>query len=123
MDEDLPADFLFGCRNLYLMSIHPFDFDKINSKEYQKIIAVAKKHIAKFGVRNFTGFTAESQYGVYVWAAYITLKLENKNPELLSFLNDQMTLREHCIEVVLREEIPSLPDKIVQNKLAFISNL
>ena len=123
MDQDLSADFLFGCRNLYLMSIHPFDFDKIDSKEYQGIIAVAKKHITKFGVRNFAGFTAESQYRVYVWAAYLTLKLENNNPAILSYLNDEITIRDHCIEVVFRKEIPPLTDKIIQNKQAFISNL
>ena len=123
MDEDLPADFLFGCRNLYLMSIHPFDFDKIDSKEYQGIIAVAKKHITKFGVTNFAGFTAESQYRVYVWAAYLTLKLENNNPAILSFLNNGITIREHCIEVVSLREIPPLSDKINQNKKDFISNL
>ena len=123
MDEDLPADFLFGCRNLYLMSIHPFDFDKIDSKEYQGIIAVAKKYITKFGVTNFAKFTADSQYRVYVWAAYLTLKLENNNPAILSFLNKGITIKEHCIEVVSRREIPPLTDRINQNKKDFISNL
>ncbi|GAA4327436.1 hypothetical protein GCM10023115_24660 [Pontixanthobacter gangjinensis] len=105
------------------MSIHPFDFDKIDSKEYQGIIAVAKKHITKFGVTNFAGFTAESQYRVYVWAAYLTLKLENNNPAILSFLNKGITIKEHCTEVVSRREIPPLTDRINQNKKDFISNL
>ena len=58
------TDFLFGCKNLYNLSIHPFDFDKSDRNEYKQLIELGKEIITKDGIQSFAGFVSEYQYRV-----------------------------------------------------------
>ncbi|TXK74163.1 hypothetical protein [Mesonia sp. K4-1] len=110
------TDFLFGCKNLYLASIHPFDFDKRNLNEYKQIVELGKELLAQRGIQNFLGYLMESQYRVSVWASMIAIEYGNpKQDEILS-LSGTKTIIDCCLECIMQNEINSLSAEIIENK-------
>ena len=114
------TDFLFGCKNLYLASIHPFDFDKRNLNEYKQIINLGKELLAQRGIQNFLGYLMEPQYRVSVWASMIAI--EHGNPKIDEILNlsGNKTIIDSCLECIMQNEISSLSDEIIENKKKWI---
>ncbi|WP_189702688.1 hypothetical protein, partial [Subsaximicrobium wynnwilliamsii] len=110
------TDFLFGCKNLYFASIHPFDFDKINLKEYQQNIKLGKELLAQRGIQNFLGYLMESQYRVAVWASMIALEYGNPKKDELLNISGTKTIINSCLECIMGDEINSLSAEIVDNK-------
>ncbi len=118
--RDLPAEFLFGCKNLYWMSIHPFDFDKKDTPEYKGIIDAGKSLLESRGVQSFIGFIYEYQYRVDIWAAIIILKYGLPELNDIIEINQEQRIGEACIETINKDEIEPLTDLILENKKNFI---
>ena len=110
------TDFLFSCKNLYLESIHPFDFDKRNLNQYKQIVELGKELLAQRGIQNFLGYLMESQYRVSVWASMIAIEYgEPKQNEILN-LSGTETIINSCLECIMQNEINSLSAEIIENK-------
>lgn len=110
------TDFLFSCKNLYLASIHPFDFDKSNHIEYKKTLEFGKAILAQIGIQSFLGYLMESQYRVSVWASMIALEYgKSKEDEILN-LSGTETIVDSCLECIMQDEIDPLSAEIVENK-------
>ena len=110
------TDFLFGCKNLYLASIHPFDFDKRNLNEYKQIVELGKELLAQRGIQNFLGYLMEYQYRVSVWASMIALEYGKPKQDEILTLNGKETIINSCLECIMKNEIEPLPAKIIENK-------
>ncbi|MGC1631652.1 MAG: hypothetical protein WA749_06000 [Gelidibacter sp.] len=110
------TDFLFGCKNLYLASIHPFDFDKKNLNEYKQIIELGKELLAQRGIQNFLGYLMEYQYRVSVWASMIALEYGKPKQNEILDLSGTETIIDSCLECIMQDEINPLPAEIIENK-------
>ena len=110
------TDFLFGCKNLYLTSIHPFDFDKSNLIEYKQILELGKEILAEIGIQNFLGYLMESQYRVSVWVSMIALEYGKPNKDEILNLSGTKTIVDSCLECIMQDEIDPLSAEIVENK-------
>ena len=115
------ADFLFGCKNLYLASIHPFDFDKRKLNEYKRIIKLGKEPLAQRGIQNFLGYLMEPQYRVSVWASMIALEYGNPKKDEILNLSGTKTIIDSCLECIMQNEISPLSDEIMENKKKWIN--
>jgi len=115
MNKRDSADFLFGCKNLYVLSIHPFDSTKTESKEYKELIKVGKEIMSQIGVQRFAGFMRDYQYRVDKWAAKIILEFGK--------LTFKSALVDSCLEQILRDEIESLPPKILNYRNKWIKSI
>ena len=115
------TDFLFGCRNLYLSSIHPFDFDKRNLSEYKQIVELGKELLAQRGIQNFLGYLMESQYRVPVWASMIAIEYGNPKQDEILNLSGTKTIIDSCLECIMQNEINSLSAEIIENKKKWIN--
>ena len=119
--SDKGTDFLFGCKNLCLASIHPFDFDKRNLKEYKQIVEIGKELLAQRGIQNFLGYLMESKYRVSVWASMIAIEYgKPKRDEILN-LSGKKTIVDSCLECIMQNEINSLSAEIIENKKKWIN--
>lgn len=115
------TDFLIGCKNLYLASIHPFDFDKRNMDEYKQIIELGKELLAQRGIQKFLGYLMESQYRTSVWASMIAIEFgKPKQNEILN-LSGTNTIINSCLECIMQDEINSLSTEIIENKKKWIN--
>jgi len=118
---DLPTnekgtDFLFSCKNIYLSSIHPFDFDKRNLTEYKQLIEIGKELLVQRGIQNFLNYLMESQYRVSIWASMIAIEYGNiKQNEILK-LSRTKTIIDACLECIMQDEINPLSAEIIENK-------
>jgi hypothetical protein len=110
------TDFLFGCKNLYLASIHPFDFDKRNLNEYKQIVGLGKELLAQRGIQNFLGYLIESQYRVSVWASMIAIEYGKPKQDEILNLSGTKTIINSCLECIMQDEISSLSADIIKNK-------
>lgn len=110
------TDFLFGCKNLYLASIHPFDFDKRNLNEYKQIIELGKELLTQRGIQNFLGYLMESQYRVSVWASMIAIEYGKPEQDEILNLSGTKTIINSCLECIMQDEINSLSTEIIENK-------
>ena len=110
------TDFLFGCKNLYWASIHPFDFDKRNLNEYIQIVELGKELLAQRGIQNFLGYLMEYQYRVSVWASMIALEYGKPNQDEILTLNGTETIINSCLECIMKDEIEPLSAEIIANK-------
>ena len=109
-------NFLFGCKNLYFLSIHPFDFDKKNRKEYVELVDLGKLVLEEEGIQIFLGYLLEYQYRVSVWASMIALEYGKPNPNEMLQLNKNITIINACLDCIMKDEIESLSVKIIANK-------
>ena len=110
------TDFLFSCKNLYLASIHPFDFDKSSLIEYKQTLEFGKEILAQIGIQSFLGYLMESQYRVSVWASMIALEYgQPKENEILNFSGER-TIIDSCLECIMQDEIEPLDEEIIANK-------
>jgi hypothetical protein len=110
------TEFLFGCKNLYLASIHPFDFDKRNLNEYKQIVELGKELLVQSGIQNFLEYLMESQYRVSVWASMIAIEYGKPKQDDILNLNGTKTIINSCLECIMQEEINSLSAKVIENK-------
>ncbi|GEQ87416.1 hypothetical protein ULMS_29240 [Patiriisocius marinistellae] len=110
------TDFLFGCRNLYLASIHPFDFDKRNLNEYKQIVELGKELLAQKGIQNFLGYLMESQYRVSVWASMIAIEYGKPKQDEILNLSGTKTIINSCLECIIQDEIEPLSAEMIANK-------
>ncbi|MDN3594172.1 hypothetical protein [Zunongwangia endophytica] len=110
------TDFLFSCKNLYLASIHPFDFDKRNLNEYKQIVELGKELLAQRGIQNFLGYLMESQYRISVWASMIAIEYGKPKQDEILNLSGTETIINACLECIMKNEIEPLPAKIIDNK-------
>ena len=115
------TDFLFGCKNLYLTSIHPFDFDKRNVNEYKQIVELGKELLAQRGIQNFLRYLMESQYRVSVWASMIAIEYGNPKQDEILNLSGTKTIIDSCLECIMQNEIYSLSTEIIENKKKWIN--
>ena len=115
------TDFLIGCKNLYLASIHPFDFDKRNLNEYKQIVKLGKELLAQRGIQNFLGYLMESQYRVSVWASMIAIEYGNPKHDEIWNLSGTKTIIDSCLECIMQNEINSLSAEIIENKKKWIN--
>lgn len=116
------TDFLFGCKNLYFLDIHPFDFNKSGSKEYKGIIELGRKIIKEIGLQSFAGFMIEHQYRVGIWSSMIVL--EYGRPDLKEIVEfGSNTIFNTCIKEVEKEEIQELSTEIMRNKKEWIEKI
>ena len=110
------TDFLFACKNLYLASIHPFDFDKRNLNEYKQIVELGKELLAQRGIQSFLGYLMESQYRVSVWASMIAIEYGKPKQDEILNLSGTKTIINSCLECIMQDEINSLSAEIIENK-------
>tara|TARA_R100000935_G_C2757280_1_gene132142 strand:- start:29 stop:415 length:387 start_codon:yes stop_codon:yes gene_type:complete len=109
-------NFLFGCKSLYFLSIHPFDFDKKNRKEYVELVDLGKLVLEEEGIQVFLGYLLEYQYRVSVWASMIALEYGKPNPNEMLQLNKNITIIDACLDCIMKDEIEPLSAKIITNK-------
>ena len=117
------TDFLFGCKNLYNLSIHPFDFDKSDRNEYKQLIELGKEIITKDGVQSFAGFVAEYQYRVGIWSSMIVLEFGKPDQNEILIISGTKTIISTCLEKIEQNEINELPTEIIENKKSWIEKI
>lgn len=114
------TDFLFSCKNLYLASIHPFDFDKSNLIEYQQTLELAKEILVQSGIQIFLGYMMESQYRVSVWASMIALEYGKPKEDEILNLSGTKTIVDSCLECIMQDEIDPISAEIIENKKKWV---
>lgn len=117
------TDFLFGCKNLYFLGIHPFDFSKSDYDEYKAIIELGKEIIQDIGLQNFAKFTIEYQYRIGIWSSFITLEFEKPDQNEILQISGTKTILSACLEKIEQNEINKLPSDIVENKNNWIRKI
>jgi len=117
------TEFLFRCKNLYHLSIHPFDFDKSGLDEYKKLIELGKEIIKTNGIQNFSGFLTEYQYRVAIWSSMITLEFGKPDPNEILKISGSKTIFSVCMEKIEQNEINELPTEIIENKNNWINKI
>ena len=117
------TDFLFRCKNLYSLSIHPFDFDKSDRKEYKQLIELGKEIITKDGIQSFAGFVAEYQYRVGIWSSMIVLEFGKPDQNEILVISGTKTIFSACLEKIEQNEINELPTEIIENKKSWIEKI
>ena len=117
------TDFLFGCKNLYFLGIHPFDFSKSDSKEYKGIVELGKEIIKEIGIQSFAEFIMEYQYRVGVWSSFITLEFGKPDQNEILKISGTETIFSACLEKIKQNEINELPSDIVENKNNWITKI
>ena len=116
LTNEKETDFLFGCKNLYLASIHPFDFDKRNLDEYQQIIKLGKEILDQRGIQDFLGYLMESQYRVSIWASMIVIEYGNPKADEILNISGTKTIIDSCLECIMQDEINPLSTDVNENK-------
>jgi len=120
---DKSSNFLFGCKNLYQLSIHPFDFKKSELPEYKKLIELGKEIINTEGVQIFAEFLFEYQYRVGIWSSLIILEFgELDQNEIFEFSGTE-TIYSACLEKIEQNEINELSAKIIENKKSWTKKI
>jgi len=114
------TDFLFGCKNLYFLGIHPFDFNKSDSDEYKGMIELGKEIIQEIGLQKFAGFVEEYQYRVGIWSSFITLEYGKPSRDEILENSGNKTIVSACLEKIEQNEINELPTEIVENIKSWI---
>ncbi|WP_148041363.1 hypothetical protein [Rufibacter immobilis] len=108
----METEFLITCRELYFKKIHPFDFEKTTSDDYQKALTLGKSIIEEKGLHSFLYFQMEGQYRVNLWTALIGLEYVNPN--------DSLKVPEKLIDELLNSvkagEIAELPETTTRNR-------
>ncbi len=117
------TDFLFGCKNLYNLSIHPFDFDKSDRNEYKQLIELGKEIITKDGIQSFAGFISEYQYRVGIWSSMIALEFGKPDKNEILIISGTKTIFSACLEKIEQNEINELPTEIIENKKSWIEKI
>ncbi|WAC02923.1 hypothetical protein N7U66_04760 [Lacinutrix neustonica] len=117
------TDFLFGCKNLYFLGIHPFDFSKSDSKEYKERVELGKEIIKENGIQSFAEFIMEYQYRVAVWSSFITLEFGKPDRHEILKINGTETIYSACLEKIEQREINELPIDIIKNKNNWIKKI
>ena len=117
------TDFLFGCKNLHSLGIHPFDFSKSDSQEYKAIIELGKDIIRDIGLQSFAGFIIEYQYSVGIWSSFITLEFGKPDQNEILQISGTKTILSVCLEKIEQNEINELPSDIVENKNNWITKI
>ena len=123
MANSKTTDFLFGCKNLYFMEIHPFDFNKTDSEEYKGIVELGKELIAELGLQNFAGFIMEYQYRVGIWSSFITLEYGKPDRDEILKISGTETIITACLGKIEQNEIIELPNEIIENKKGWIKKI
>jgi hypothetical protein len=123
MANSKTTDFLFGCKNLYFMGIHPFDFSKTDSDEYKGIVELGKELIEELGLQNFAGFIVEYQYRVGIWSSFITLEYGKPDRNEILEISGTETILAACLEKIEQNEINELPNEIIENKKSWIGKI
>ena len=117
------TDFLFGCKKLYLLGIHPFDFTKSNSKEYKEIVKLGIEIIEDTGLQSFAGFIVEYQYRAAIWSSFITLEFGKLDRNEILNISGTETIFSACLEKIEQNEINELPTDIIENKNNWIRKI
>ncbi|TRZ42200.1 hypothetical protein [Robertkochia solimangrovi] len=117
------TDFLFGCKNLYSLGIHPFDFSKSDSDEYKAIIELGKEIIRDIGLQSFPEFIIEYQYHVGIWSSFITLEFGKLDQNEILQISGTKSKLSACLEKIEQNEINELPSDIVENKNNWITKI
>ncbi|VVV00401.1 MULTISPECIES: hypothetical protein [Mesonia] len=117
------TDFLFGCKNLYSLGIHPFDFSKSDSDEYKAIIELGKEIIQDIGLQSFAEFIIEYQYRVGIWSSFITLEFGKPDQNEILQISGTKTILSACLEKIEQNEINELPSDIIENKNNWITKI
>lgn len=117
------TDFLFGCKNLYFLGIHPFDFSKSDSDEYKGIVELGKEIIQESGLQNFCEFIVEHQYRIAIWSSMITLEFGKPDRDEILKISGIKTIFSACIEKIEQNEINDLPTEIIENKKNWIRKI
>ena len=123
MTNTKTTDFLFGCKNLYHLSIHPFDFKKSELSEYKQLIKLGKEIIKENGLQSFAGFVSEYQYRVGIWSSMITLDFVELDPNEILEITGTETILSACLEKIEQNEINELSTEIIENKKNWISRI
>ena len=117
------TNFLFGCKNLYFLGIHPFDFSKSNSKEYIGLIELGKEVIQEIGLKSFAGFLSEYQYRVGIWTSFITLEFSKPDRNEILEIYGTDAILSACLEKIEQNEINELTTEIIENKKSWIEKI
>ncbi|OMP29684.1 hypothetical protein [Mangrovimonas sp. DI 80] len=117
------TDFLFGCKNLYILGIHPFDFNKSDSKEYKAIIELGKQIIHEIGLQKFASFVGEYQYRVGIWSSMIALDYGKPDLNEILEISETKTIISACLDKIEQNEINELPTGIIENKKNWIKKI
>jgi len=117
------TDFLFGCKNLYNLSIHPFDFEKSELKEYKQLVELGKEIIQESGHQSFAGFVVEYQYRVSIWSSMIVLEFGKLDPNEILEISGTKTILNICLEKIKQNEINELSTEIIENKKNWINKI
>lgn len=117
------TDFLFRCKNIYHLGIHPFDFSKSDSIEYKGIIELGKEIIEEIGLQSFAKFIVEYQYRVGIWCSFITLEFGKSERNEILKISGTDTIFSACLEKIAQNEFDELPTDIVENKKNWIKKI
>lgn len=117
------TDFVFGCKNLYLLGIHPFDFSKSDSDEYKGIIELGKEIIRDIGLQSFAEFIIEHQYRVGIWSSFITLEFGKPDQNEILQISGTKAVLTACLEKIEQNEINELSSDIIENKNNWIKKI
>jgi len=120
---DKTTDFLFGCKNLYHLSIHPFDFEKSELTEYKQLVELGKEIIQENGHQSFAGFVVEYQYRVSIWSSMIVLEFGKLDPNEILEISGTKTILNICLEKIKQNEINELSTEIIENKKNWINKI
>ena len=117
------TDFLFGCKNLYFLEVHPFDFSISDSKEYKGIVELGKEIIQEIGLQSFAQFILEYQYRVGIWSSFITLEYGKPDRNEILTISGTETIFSACLEKIEQNEINELTTDIIENKNNWIRKI
>ena len=120
---DKSTSFLFGCKNLYHLSIHPFDFKKSELKEYKQLVELGKEIIQESGLQSFSGFIVEYQYRVGIWSSMIALEFGEPDRDEVLKISGAETIISACLEKIEQNEISDLSTEIIENKKNWIRKI
>ena len=123
MANSKTTDFLFGCKNLYHLSIHPFDFEKSELKEYKQLVELGKVIIQESGHQSLAGFVVEYQYRVSIWSSMIVLEFGKPDPNEILEISGTETILNNCLEEIQQNEINELSAEIIENKINWINKI
>ena len=123
MANSKTTDFLFGCKNLYFMGIHPFDFSKTDSDEYKGIVELGKEIMKEIGIQDFAEFVIEYQYRVNIWSSMIVLEFGEFDQNEILKTSGIETIFSACLEKIKQNEINKLPNEINENKKNWVEKI
>ncbi|MEM6264042.1 MAG: hypothetical protein AAGI38_16125 [Bacteroidota bacterium] len=118
------ANFLWACKQIYFLNIHPFDTDKVEDENYEKVVQIGQIALNELGTQNFLGYLLEGQYRVELWAAMIFLETKNIEEKKALINSPNQTAKYHCIQSIEKYiTSPHISERRKQSGSKFLAKL